>query len=70
MVVEGRQQTKRKKPYPFSGLRVLDFGIGAVGVEMGRLFAEYGADVIKVESAANPDRWDGSSVRVIQSEQA
>lgn len=54
-MVERRQQTKRSKAYPFSGLRVLDFGIGAVGVETGRLFAEYGADVIKVESTANPD---------------
>ncbi len=41
--------------YPFRGLRVLDFGVGAVGVEVGRLFAEYGADVIKVESQARPD---------------
>ena len=52
-------QTKRRansnKKYPFQGLRVLDFGIGAVGVEVGRLFAEYGADVIKVETKANPD---------------
>ena len=37
---------------PFAGLRVLDFGIGAVGVEVGRLLAENGADVIKVESRA------------------
>ena len=50
-----KQQTKRTKAYPFQGLRVLDFGIGAVGVEISRLFAEYGADVIKVESTANPD---------------
>jgi crotonobetainyl-CoA:carnitine CoA-transferase CaiB-like acyl-CoA transferase len=42
-------------PYPFSELRVLDFGIGGVGVEVGRLFAEYGADVIKVESGNAPD---------------
>jgi crotonobetainyl-CoA:carnitine CoA-transferase CaiB-like acyl-CoA transferase len=42
-------------PHPFSSLRVLDFGIGGVGVEVGRLFAEYGADVIKVESANAPD---------------
>jgi len=40
---------------PLSGLRVLDFGIGGVGVEAGRLFAEYGADVIKIESRAYPD---------------
>lgn len=42
-------------PYPFAGVRVLDFGIGGVGVEVGRSFAEYGADVIKVESMAAPD---------------
>ena len=41
--------------YPFSGLRVLDFGIGGVGVEAGRLLAEYGADVIKIETRAYPD---------------
>lgn len=40
---------------PLAGLRVLDFGIGGVGVEAGRLFAEYGADVIKVESRTYPD---------------
>jgi crotonobetainyl-CoA:carnitine CoA-transferase CaiB-like acyl-CoA transferase len=41
--------------HPFAGLRVLDFGIGGVGVEAGRLFAEYGADVIKIETRAHPD---------------
>lgn len=41
--------------YPFTGLRVLDFGIGGVGVEAGRLLAEYGADVIKIETRAHPD---------------
>ena len=40
---------------PFRGLLVLDFGHGGVGVEAGRLFAEYGADVIKVESRTYPD---------------
>ncbi|MCZ6463345.1 MAG: CoA transferase [Proteobacteria bacterium] len=40
---------------PFRGLRVIDFGIGAVGVEVGRLFAEYGADVVKIESHRGPD---------------
>ena len=42
-------------PPPFAGLRVLDFGVGAVGVEVGRFFAEYGADVVKVESSTAPD---------------
>lgn len=40
---------------PFRGLRVVDFGHGGVGVEAGRLFAEYGADVIKIESRTYPD---------------
>ena len=35
---------------PLAHLRVLDFGIGGVGVEAGRLFADYGADVLKIES--------------------
>jgi crotonobetainyl-CoA:carnitine CoA-transferase CaiB-like acyl-CoA transferase len=41
--------------YPFEGLRVLDFGIGAAGVEAGRFFSEWGADVLKVESTAQLD---------------
>jgi crotonobetainyl-CoA:carnitine CoA-transferase CaiB-like acyl-CoA transferase len=40
---------------PLAGIRVLDFGIGGVGVEAGRLFAEYGAEVIKVETRTYPD---------------
>ena len=34
---------------------MLDFGHGGVGVECGRLFAEYGAEVIKIESRSYPD---------------
>ncbi len=40
---------------PLRGLRVLDFGIGGVGVEASRLFGEYGAEVVKVESRTYPD---------------
>ena len=40
---------------PLSGLRVLDFGVIVVGAEQGRLLADQGADVIKVESTAFPD---------------
>ncbi len=47
-------QTARSA-HPFEGLLVLDFGIGGVGVEVGRLFAEYGANVVKIESSAAPD---------------
>ena len=42
-------------PGALDGLRVLDFGHGAVGVEIGRVFAEQGADVIKMESRTYPD---------------
>lgn len=48
--------------HPLRGLRVLDCGVGAVGVEIGRFFAEYGADVIKIESSDAPD-----FIRVIMS---
>lgn len=40
---------------PLEGIRVMDFGHGGVGVEAGRMLAEYGADVIKIESRAYPD---------------
>ena len=40
---------------PFDGLRVLDLGVIVVGAETGRLFADLGADVIKVENRAFPD---------------
>lgn len=40
---------------PFTGLRVLDLGVIVVGAEQSRLLADAGADVVKVESRANPD---------------
>ncbi len=40
---------------PLSGVRVVDFGIGGVGVEGGRLLAELGADVVKIETRTYPD---------------
>jgi crotonobetainyl-CoA:carnitine CoA-transferase CaiB-like acyl-CoA transferase len=40
---------------PFDGIRVLDLGVIVVGAELGRLFGDYGADVIKVESTSFPD---------------
>lgn len=39
----------------FEGLKVLDLGVIVVGAEQGRLLADQGAQVIKVESQAFPD---------------
>ncbi len=50
-----RRQGAPEPGLPFRDLLVVDFGHGGVGVETGRLLAEYGADVIKVESRAYPD---------------
>ena len=56
---------------------MLDFGIGGVGVEAGRLFAEYGADVIKIETRTYPDfirivhgQRDVAVLRVVVAQQA
>ncbi len=40
---------------PFGGLRILDLGIIVAGGELGRLFGDLGAELIKVESADYPD---------------
>ncbi|RAY16174.1 CoA transferase [Actinomadura craniellae] len=40
---------------PLAGLRVLDLGVIVVGAELGRLFADQGAEVIKIENRAHPD---------------
>jgi crotonobetainyl-CoA:carnitine CoA-transferase CaiB-like acyl-CoA transferase len=40
---------------PLAGLRVLDLGVIVVGAELGRLLADMGAEVIKVENKAFPD---------------
>ncbi len=45
----------RRAHRPFEGLRILDLGIIVAGGELGRLFADLGAEVIKVESQTNPD---------------
>ena len=48
-------KTLHPSEMPLEGVRVIDFGHGGVGVECGRMLAEYGADVIKIESWAYPD---------------
>jgi crotonobetainyl-CoA:carnitine CoA-transferase CaiB-like acyl-CoA transferase len=40
---------------PFDGLRILDLGVIVAGGELARLFADLGAEVIKVESPTYPD---------------
>ena len=40
---------------PLAGLKVLDLGVIVVGAEQGRILADLGADVLKVESRAFPD---------------
>ncbi|MEU2005078.1 CaiB/BaiF CoA transferase family protein [Rhodococcus sp. NPDC019627] len=40
---------------PFEGLRVLDLGVIVFGAELGRQFADNGADVIKIENSNFPD---------------
>jgi crotonobetainyl-CoA:carnitine CoA-transferase CaiB-like acyl-CoA transferase len=49
------QTASREGTRPFDGLRILDLGVIVAGGELGRLFADLGAEVIKVESAAYPD---------------
>ena len=41
--------------HPLRGLRVLDLGVIVAGAELGRLLADHGADVVKVENRAFPD---------------
>ena len=40
---------------PLEGVRVLEIGSGVAAPEAGRIFAEWGAEVIKLESHAHPD---------------
>ncbi|WP_020109979.1 CaiB/BaiF CoA-transferase family protein [Nocardia sp. 348MFTsu5.1] len=49
------RRSTREQHSPFAGLRVLDLGVIVAGAEAGRLFSDWGADVIKVENRQYPD---------------
>ena len=51
---------------PLEGLRVLDLGVIVVGSDTGRLFADLGADVVKIENSAFPDGMRISLTRMTQ----
>lgn len=51
---------RRYEGLPLEGLRVLDLGVIVVGGDTGRLFADLGADVVKIENSAFPDGLRGS----------
>jgi crotonobetainyl-CoA:carnitine CoA-transferase CaiB-like acyl-CoA transferase len=44
-----------KSSRPLEGIKVLDLGVIVVGAETGRLLADLGAEVVKIESQAFPD---------------
>jgi crotonobetainyl-CoA:carnitine CoA-transferase CaiB-like acyl-CoA transferase len=55
--------TEQTPAGPLSGIVVLDFGMITAGAATGRLLADYGATVIKVESDDHPDpfrQWFGA----------
>ncbi|KWX69259.1 hypothetical protein ASJ79_00220 [Mycobacterium sp. NAZ190054] len=52
VVADGRATVPRR---PLEGIRIVDFGIVVVGAELGRMFADLGAEVIRIESAQFPD---------------
>ena len=45
-----------KKTKPLSGVRVLDLGRALSAPTVGVQLADFGAEVIKIESSSNPDQ--------------
>lgn len=54
-----RRQTSRR--LPLEGLRVVDLTMGWAGPLASRTLADFGAEVIKVESTGYPDWWRGAN---------
>jgi benzylsuccinate CoA-transferase BbsF subunit len=52
----------RKQKHALAGVKVLDFGWALIGSWTTKYLSDFGAQVVKVESAAVPDRLRGSSI--------
>ena len=48
---------------PLAGIKVLDFTHVLAGPFCSRLLADFGADVVRVESTKHPDRWGKGIVK-------
>lgn len=55
LVPETAEPQALPRSHALAGLRVVDLGVVVVGAEAGRLFADHGAEVIKVEHSSHPD---------------
>ena len=60
VAVSGEAPVLRPDPKPLAGLKILDFGWFMVGPVTTNFLADYGAEIIKIESTTHPD-----SVRLV-----